>query len=44
MTTTPKKLTNLQLELLKYFSYDVSDKELLDIKQLLSKYFANRVM
>lgn len=44
MTTTPKRLTNLQLELIKYFSYDVSEKEMLDIKQMLSQYFAKKVM
>ena len=36
------KLTNLQLELLKYFQYDLSDAQLLEIKQLLTHYFAQR--
>ena len=36
------KLTNLQLELLKYFQYDLSDAQLLEIKQLLTRYFAER--
>ena len=36
------KLTNLQLELLKFFQYDLSDNQLLEIKQLLTRYFAER--
>jgi len=36
------KLSNLQLELLKIFQYDLSDAQLLDIKQMLSKYFAEK--
>jgi hypothetical protein len=44
MTAIPKRLTNLQLELIKYFSYDVSENEMLDIKKMLSEYFAKRVM
>lgn len=38
-----KKLSNIQLELLKVFSIDLSDKQLLEIKDLLSNYFANKV-
>jgi hypothetical protein len=44
MTAIPKRLTNLQLELIKYFSYDVSENEMSDIKKMLSEYFAQRVM
>jgi hypothetical protein len=44
MTAIPKRLTNLQLELIKYFSYDVSENEMSDIKKMLSEYFAKRVM
>lgn len=36
------KLTNLQLELLKYFQYDLNETQLLEIKQLLTRYFAER--
>ena len=40
--TVSNKLTNLQLELIKLFSYDLSERELLDVKDLLARYFANR--
>lgn len=30
----PGKLTNLQLELLKLFSYELSEQDLLDVKDL----------
>lgn len=36
------KLSNLQLELLKVFSYEIPDKQLLEIKNLLAKYFAEK--
>lgn len=36
-------LTSLQLELLKTFSRPVSDEQVLEIKQLLSDYFARKV-
>jgi hypothetical protein len=35
-------LTNLQNEILKVFSFDVSEEELKDIKGLLATYFANK--
>ena len=35
-----KKLTNLQIELVKLFEYQVEDKQLLEIKDLLAHYFA----
>jgi hypothetical protein len=38
-----KKLTNLQLELLKVFRFDLSDKQLKEIKSLLVAYFADNV-
>ena len=38
-----RKLSNLQLELLKVFSVDLSDEQLLEIKDLLNQYFANKV-
>lgn len=34
------KLTNLQLELLKIFKYDLNENQLKDIKSILGKYFA----
>jgi len=34
------KLTNLQIELLKMFNYDLSESQLEDIKNMLGKYFA----
>jgi hypothetical protein len=43
-TTLAKPLTNLQFELLKYFQYEVKDEELLEIKRLLSDYFAKKAM
>ncbi len=42
MITAPHKFSNLQLELLKLFSHQITDQELLDIKDLLARYFAQR--
>lgn len=38
----PQKLTNLQLELLKVFSYQLDPQQLTDIKDLLANYFAEQ--
>lgn len=38
-----KKLSNLQIELLKVFSFDISEEQLKEIKALLVAYFANKV-
>ena len=38
----PQKLSNLQLELLKVFSYQFNQQQLTDIKNLLANYFANQ--
>ena len=38
-----KKLSNAQLELLKVFSVDLSEEQLKEIKDLLVKYFADKV-
>jgi len=38
-----KKLSNLQLELLKLYSVPLSDNELLEVKQILAKHFADRL-
>ena len=35
-----KKLTNLQIELLKLFQYNLPDNQLAEIKNMLAKYFA----
>ena len=37
-----KRLTNLQLELLKLFSYELPDNQIIEIRSLLSNYFANK--
>lgn len=37
-------LTNLQLELLKVFSHDLSENELKEIKSLLLEYFAKKAV
>lgn len=36
------KLSNIQLELLKTFGRDIPDEQLLEIKQLLAEYFAQK--
>ena len=38
-----RKLSNIQLELLKVFSVDLSEEQLKEIKELLTKYFADKV-
>ncbi|MEN0005910.1 MAG: hypothetical protein AAF798_17300 [Bacteroidota bacterium] len=40
---TATGLTNLQLELLKIFSYNLEEQQLLEIKSLLANYFAEQV-
>ena len=34
------KLTNVQIELLKLFQYNLPEKQLLEIKNMLAKYFS----
>ncbi len=41
MNDITKPLSNLQAEILKIFSFDISEKQLEDVKQLLANYFAN---
>ena len=36
------KLSNLQIELLKVFSRNISEEELLDIRRMLASYFMQR--
>lgn len=38
-----RKLSNIQLELLKLFSVDLSEDQLNEIKDLLVNYFASKV-
>ena len=42
MTVIDKPLTNLQLELIKLFSLDLAEDELIEIRRMLSKYFADK--
>lgn len=42
MNTQP--LTNLQLELLKLYSTNLNQKDLLEIKRLLANYFAQKAI
>jgi hypothetical protein len=44
MNTLTAPLNNLQRELLKVCSVDIDDQELLEIKNLLSQFFANRLV
>lgn len=37
-----KPLTNLQLELLKLYSLELSEEQLLEVKRLLANYFAEQ--
>jgi hypothetical protein len=39
---TNAKLTNLQLELIKMFSFQLNDTQLLEIRDILTKYFADK--
>lgn len=42
MTVTDKPLTNLQLELLKLFSFNLTDNQLIEIRRLMANYFAEK--
>lgn len=42
MVATQPPLTNLQLELLKLYANQLSEEQLLEIKMLLGKYFAQK--
>ena len=44
MKAQKHKLSNLQLELLKLFTLNVSEKDLIEIKTLIAKYFAKKAM
>ena len=43
MTTIHAPLSNLQLELVKLFRYELPDEQLLEIRRLLARYFAQKV-
>ena len=43
MTTIQAPLSNLQLELVKLFRYELPDEQLLVIRRLLARYFAQKV-
>ncbi len=38
-----KNLTNLQLELLKVFSFELDEEQLKEIRSLLANYFADKI-
>ncbi len=45
MQTNPSTpLTSLQLELLKVYSFNPSNKDLLEVKNLLGNYFAKKLI
>ncbi|MCE2961568.1 MAG: hypothetical protein ACK5UE_13140 [Chitinophagales bacterium] len=37
-----EKLSNLQLEILKLYQFKLDDNQLIDIKKILAKYFAEK--
>ena len=41
MRHSTNRMTNLQLELIKLFNYNLSQQQLLEVKDLLARYFAN---
>ncbi|MCB9352650.1 MAG: hypothetical protein H6573_34970 [Lewinellaceae bacterium] len=43
-TSQPAPLTNLQLELLKLFAQNVGDEDLIAIRRLIARYFAEKAM
>ncbi len=43
-TIRKQNFTNVQKELLKLYAREVSEKELLEIRQLLANYFAKKVV
>lgn len=40
--TAHKNLTNLQLELLEMFEYELPDNQLYEVRDMLVKYFADK--
>jgi hypothetical protein len=43
-STQTKPLTNLQLELLRVFSREVSETDLIEIRKMLAHFFAEKAM
>lgn len=43
MIATNDKLTNMQLELLKIFKYDLNESQMVELRALLSTYFSGKV-
>lgn len=43
MLTVGNKMTTMQLELLKMFKYNLDESQLIELKELLSNYFSNKV-
>jgi len=44
MTALQKPLSNVQLELLKIYSTDITDEEVLEVKRLLAQHFAKKTI
>ena len=42
MKVLDKPLSNLQIEILKLYSFDLKEEQLLEVKDLLAKYFADK--
>lgn len=42
MAVIDKPLTNLQLELLQLYSFELPEQDLLEIKRLIAQYFADK--
>jgi len=42
MLTKQTNITNLQLELMKIFSFQLEEKQLFEVKSILAKYFAEK--
>jgi hypothetical protein len=42
MSQSANRLTNLQLELIKLFRYNLNERQLKEVKDILAKYFADK--
>lgn len=43
MTNSVEKFTNVQLELIKSFAYELPEEELKELKNVLTQFFAKRI-
>ena len=43
MIAASNKMTNLQLELLKIFKYNLPESQLVEVRELLSTYFTSKI-